>query len=470
MAYGSRWQHQLYDRAPPSIRNLITSVYGFQQRRARYGRHYHEALAELAETERMTTDALIERQLAHVRAFLTRAQHDSPFHRARFAEVGFSPDRFRHADDLRVLPILTKEDVRTSAAQIASTRSSELDVRWLHTSGTTGKALHIPMAGAAFQREYAFRASHYRWGDIELDGKDRLAFAFGHPVAPASSNEPPFWAYDHANGWLLMSSYHLAEQHLPAYIRELERYRPAMLAGYPSSLYLLALAHERYGTGRFRPRSVFAASETLLDHQREAIERGFGCRALVWYGNTEMCANIVECSAGSLHGRIEHSFIEVLDDEGRAARVGRLICTGFGNDAFPLIRYDIGDVVEISDTRACACGRPGVFFRRVVGRTEDYVITPDGRYVGRLDHLFKDAVRVREAQLVQNRPDELMIRLVVRDGYGPPDEQQIAREARVRLGDAIALRFEYVNEIERTATGKLRFVVSSLPKRSGPSS
>jgi phenylacetate-CoA ligase len=470
MAYGARWQRQLYDRAPAALKNLITSVYGLQQRRARYGRHYVEALATLAEEERMTSDALVERQLVRVRSFLSRAQRDSMFHRARFAEAGFSPDQLRSLDDLRALPVMTKEEIRANADRIASSRLRDLDVRWLHTSGTTGKALHIPMAASAFQREYAFRASHYRWGGIELDGGDRLAFAFGHPVTPASRSEPPFWSYDHANGWLLMSSYHLGERQLGAYIRELERFRPAMIAGYPSSLYLLALAHERYGTGRFRPRSAFAASETLLEHQRIAIERGFGCRVLVWYGNTEMCANIVECASGSLHGRLEHSYLEVLDDAGRPAREGHLVCTGFGNDAFPLIRYDIGDVVERSDARACDCGRPGVFFRRILGRVEDYVITPDGRYIGRLDHLFKDALRVREAQLVQVSPDALKIRLVVREGYGPADEQQIASEARSRLGDAISLRFEYVDTIERTPAGKFRFVVSSVHGRTGPSS
>ena len=105
-----------------------------------------------------------------------------------------------------------------------------------------------------------------------------------------------------------------------------------------------------------------------------------------WYGNTEMCGNIVECSQGELHLKEEHSMVEVLDEQDRPCgpgESGRLVCTGFGNDAFPLIRYEVGDRVTLAKEQAARCGRGGTIVETIEGRVEDYIFTPDGRMVGR---------------------------------------------------------------------------------------
>jgi len=341
---------------------------------------------------------------------------------------------------------------------------SQHEPRWVHTSGTTGTGLQFPISSECFQREYAFRAVHYLWGGIQEAG--RYAFCSGHPVTYYDRQRPPFWAYDNANNWLLLSSYHLSEKNLPRYIDELDKYRPVLLAGYPSSLYLLALANQRLGR-KVHPRAVYTASETLFDFQRRAIESSFGCKVFMWYGNTEMCANIVECERGKYHLKLEHSYVELLGSDGRpacAGEEGRMVCTGFGNYATPLIRYDVGDVAIESKQQSCECGRGGVIIERVVGRTEDYVLTPDGRFVGRLDHLFKDAIRVRHAQIVQDQVDEVTIRIVKDRGYTKIDEDEILREALLRLGSSISVRFDYVEEIPRTKNGKFRFIVSNLKR------
>jgi phenylacetate-CoA ligase len=256
----------------------------------------------------------------------------------------------------------------------------------------------------------------------------------------------------------------MSERNLPAYIAELEKFSPVLIGGYPSSIALLAAAQKKWGSIRSNVKAVFTASETLLEYQRKLIESAFGCKVFVWYGNTEMCGHIAECEHGAMHGRMEHSFMEVLDEKGCPAREGNLICTGFGNSAFPLIRYNTGDIVKLSDEQTCRCGRGGILFESVIGRVEDYVMTPDGRLVGRLDHLFKDAIHVVEAQLLQSDPSELVIRIVPRPEYAVQDESSIVSEARLRLGPEIKLKFEYVEALERTSNGKARFVISSINK------
>jgi phenylacetate-CoA ligase len=169
-----------------------------------------------------------------------------------------------------------------------------------------------------------------------------------------------------------------------------------------------------------------------------------------------MTCNIVQCAAGSLHYRTDYGVLELLDD-------GTMICTGLNNLAMPLIRYRVGDVA-VAREGACACGCAFPLIERIEGRIEDYVRTPDGRFVGRLDHLFKDVHHVREAQIVQTRLEEIVLRVVKADGFSAKDEQIILKEARMRLGNSIVIRFDFVDAIERTAAGKFRFILSQLPR------
>jgi phenylacetate-CoA ligase len=238
-----------------------------------------------------------------------------------------------------------------------------------------------------------------------------------------------------------------------------------MITGYPSSVYLLAVAYQRHGKGSLRLKGVYTTSETLFESQRKTIEEAFQCRVFDWYGNSEMCGNIVECEYGERHLKYEHSYLEIVDQSGNPVPpggTGRLLCTGFGNFAFPLVRYDIGDVATISKSQTAKCGRGGLLVDQILGRVEDYVIAANGRMVGRLDHLFKYSQNVIEAQVVQTVPGEVVLRVVRTADYGSKDENAIREEAALRLGSDTEVVFEYVDSIRRGKSGKFQFVVSTL--------
>lgn len=96
------------------------------------------------------------------------------------------------------------------------------------------------------------------------------------------------------------------------------------------------------------------------------------------------------------------------------------------------------------------------------GRQEDYVVLPSGAVIGRLDHIFKDMVAVREAQVYQPNRGRIVFRVVRGPNYTDADERYMISSARQRLGDEVELKIDYLNSIERTSSGKLRFVVSDV--------
>jgi len=252
---------------------------------------------------------------------------------------------------------------------------------------------------------------------------------------------------------------------LAHYAAELLRPGYAFWQGYPSSIALLSQYlldwHGELGTAA--PRAVFTSSETLLDFHRQRIARATGAPVIDRYGNAEFSVSALQCPGGRYHVDTEFGVVEIDAHEETEDWVrGEVISTGFANRAMPLLRYRTGDVATLLKREICPCGRARPILKQIDGRIEEYVATPDGRRVGRMDHIFKDALEVKEAQIVQPSTDRLVVRIVPRPGFGPADRRQLERELRTRLGDEIRIDFENVEAIPRLQNGKFRAVVSQI--------
>src|SRR2546430_14500760 len=190
---------------------------------------------------------------------------------------------------------------------------------------------------------------------------------------------------------LYLSSFHLAPDLIPLYLDALVRYRIVYIAGYPSSLY--ALAHEAVRLGRkdVKLTAIYTNAEPVLPEHRAMISEAFQCPVRETYGMTETVAGGSECSAGRMHQWPEIG-VQELGPE------GELICTGLLNLEMPLVRYRVGDRGEAppaSDGSICTCGRGLPIMGPVLGRTNDLLLTPDGRQGFWLNPVFAGLNGVR---------------------------------------------------------------------------
>ena len=71
-------------------------------------------------------------------------------------------------------------------------------------------------------------------------------------------------------------------------------------------------------------------------------------------------------------------------------------------------------------------------------------------------------INIREAQICQRSSGDLLIRVVPSDRYTDADERTLLSETRLRVGESVEIEIARVEKIERTANGKLRFVVSEV--------
>jgi len=168
-----------------------------------------------------------------------------------------------------------------------------------------------------------------------------------------------------------------------------------------------------------------------------------------------------ECDRHRYHVDMEFGIVEFLPSEGSSTAGGRIISTGLQNPVMPLIRYDTGDLATLADG-PCPCGRHSPTAVSIDGRIEAVIVTPDGRQLGRLDHLFKGDSKILEAQFVQENVESLTVRIVRDDDYRQKDEDEFLHDLRTFVGDSIKIDFEYVSEIPRGPNAKFRQVISSV--------
>lgn len=451
---------KLYDNSPYLVKALITSGYGLNQRLKRYGSIYNDFIIFLNETQYWEEDKLRGYQYEKLQKFYKEVSHTVEFYNNNSEYTSLQDIQA----DFNTIPILSKYTIKHNLTDFYNTKLKRLT--WESTSGTTGTPLYFPISIDAFQIEYAFRHMHYNWAGISLQNRDRVIFCAGHLVAPFKRKEPPFWTFDIFNNHMYFSSYHLSDSNLKYYIKEMEKFNPVLLHGYPSSILLLAIAYKKYGSKRLNLKAIITASETLLESQRRRIEEIFQIKVFNWYGTGERSANIVECERGELHLKQEHSYIEILnehDEPCKEGETGRIVSTNFHNIAFPLIRYDVGDTVTIAKNQKSKCGKSGLLIESIDGRRVDGIHTPDGRIVSHFTQVVKYSDKIREAQFEQHSVDELTIRVVKEKGFSKKDEEIILESARPRLGSDLKITFDYVDEIERSANGKFRHIISHIP-------
>lgn len=441
----------------------MASLYSYIMEYKRFGKFFKQSFSEIKKTEFFSNEMLQEIQFSRLKSFIDYAFKNSSYYQKIFRENNVNPNLINSFSDLKKLPILTKEDIRQNAEKISCKKffKKTIDVK---TSGTTGKPLKLVITEDSFQLDQAYQQLLYSW--YGFNKKTKMAKCAGQAVTPIEKNKPPFWVTDFYNNNIYLSSYHLTENNLRFYINKLKNFCPEIIEGYPSSIYLLALANNKF-QAQIRPKFIRTGSETLLDHHRNVIEESFRCNIHNYYGSGENCVTAIECPKGKMHLQMLYGYTELINNEGKDAKPGevaKIIATGFSNYAFPLIRYDIGDLAILSDVQTCDCGRGGILLDNILGRDDDYLLTPEYRIVRRLGHIFNNIEGVINAQIIQDDIEEVIFKIVKDHNYNNESEIQVLKNARERIGREINIRILYVNDIPRQKNGKFKYIVSNIDK------
>jgi phenylacetate-CoA ligase len=354
-------------------------------------------------------------------------------------------------------PLLTKQDVRQHPERLIRPRRPGSILRTtIKTSGTSGTPLTIVQSLGNMVREEGFVYRQLRW--IGWRHGQPRAWIRGDIVCADHPRDGRYWCRDWVGNMLMMSSYHLSDQTIGAYVDALEQFEPVVIHAYPSSIAALAAwlnaRGRRYG-GRAL-LGVMTSSETMEQEVRAAVEQAFGVRVFDWYGQSERVAAIGTCEQGSYHLLTDYSGVALLETD--QADAWELVGTSLNNLAMPLVHYRTGDTVAPGE-EACACGRVFPTIKTVLGRQEKVITLPDGRMIGRLDRIFQGHDRhLVEGQVAYRGNGRFLLRVVATEGWSAADSQAMVDKFLLRV-PGVEVTVQKVAAIPRGRNGKFEFVV-----------
>ena len=423
-------------------------------------------LRHIEREEHLSAEEIQSRQFARLKQLLIHAQETTEYYRKRFQAAGFDPHTMRSADELRCVPPLTRDDIRSNLPNMCSKKYEEKELRVSATGGTTNSPVPFKRDIASLRIKTAVQMRFNAWAG--MNPGDKIYRLWGARVDFA---ENPSWRwrlYDQGllrNLWAPTSL--LNEQVLESYRVQMNQFRPDVVYAYPTPLFLLCQYLASSAKQFHRPGTVICTAEALVDSQRRLIESVMGCKVFEHYGSREFGIIAGECGAGSMHISPPLAFVEYLPVEGGdGTGLREMLVTDLTNYGMPLVRYKINDCVESVDRDpACGCGRSFPKLAKVAGRTSDVFTLPDGSKVPGValtNRVLQVCPGLVKMQIIQENLREFTIRYVPSAGEESRSLQELRTNLTKFFPSQVVWTFERVTDIERERSGKTRFCISKV--------
>ena len=400
------------------------------------------------EFETADREQLQQFQMVKLRGMLAQLHGANAFYTERMKSCGAEPGDIGSIEQLRELPLTTKEALLADQAEHPPygrnlTFALPSYTRYHQTSGTTGTPLKVLDTEQSWQ--WWARCWAYFLTAIGIDANERIfaAFGFGPFIG--------FWAA--VEGARVVEALMVpgGNQDSKQRLQLIDQTRCTALFATPTyALRLAEVAEEiQMDLSGSAVRTTIHAGEpgASVPATKQRIEAAWGARCYDHAGASEVGAHSFECIAqpGGIHVNEAEFIAEVIDpDTGHpvdpGAR-GELVLTNLGRIGYPVIRYRTGDMVELAYDR-CACGR--TFARAlggIIGRRDD-MLTVKGVniYPSAIENLIRQCELVTEFRCTVTRQGSLDTLLIELETRHPQHTAEACAQVQTALHEALGLK------------------------------
>lgn len=400
--------------------------------------------------ETLPREKLEEIELKNFRTYLKYAKEHSPFYRNRYKEI--NPEDIKTKDDIRRLPLIDKEDLRTAQEGKEPTLFGEIlgvdpneVTAFRQTSGTTGRPVYVPESSESWQ--WRVEIWCYILWMAGFRETDRVFVPFGYNVYVA------FWEGHYAAEKLGCEVVPGGALDTRGRINKMVEVKATAMMNTPT--YGLHMAEEATAMGldpsRIGIKRMLCAGEPLPQATRTRLEQLWGAEVYDHIGGTEPCAWAAMChKRQGLHIMEPFFLVEILDMETLSREVGEgelgvAVVTPLGRRSFPLIRFNTKDVVRRGRNR-CPCGRTSMMITEVAGRADELckirgvLFTP----VSVEEVLRKEFPEIREYEIIVERKgamDEITLRVEPQEEMAGSALEKLSSRISEQLKIKTNLRF-----------------------------
>lgn len=421
---------------------------------------YVEANRFLKKSQWFSSLEITNLQIKRLRKLIKYSYENVPYYHHILRKRNLKPADIKTIEDLKKIPILGKNEINAYMKELISKSFPRKKLLPYSTGGSTGeptKFMHdwdsLPWIEAANNRFFS-------WAGKKLFSK---IISISPPRAGIIKTARRFKREKS------LTIFGGNEERIEEVIKIIKKEKAAGIKGYASSLGYLADFILKSETKDIKLKFVISSSEVLTKETRKTIEEAFNCRVFDNYGSREFAIG-GECQEHrGFHIAAENLVVEFVDlnknESVTDGEAGEIIITDLTRYGMPLIRYRIGDIGVFSSEERCHCGRGLPLIKKLKGRVTEMIVTSQGRHlpgVAIVTMIFKD-LNIRQFKVIQEKVDSLKILIVKGKGFSKKDLDFII-ESFKELDENLSIKFEFLNEIPTSHTGK-HLLVQSLIKR-----
>ncbi len=305
----------------------------------------------LKKSEQWTLDELEAYQLQQLQQLVKLAYHSSPHYKSTFDRANVKPSDIKSLNDLKTLPIITKEELLKYNKEIHT--NIKFDKLFnANTSGSSGESLKFKREEKAdsFNRASIFRG--YSWYGVKPWERNGYFWGFNF----SKSERFKTTILDRLQNRFRLFDYQ--EKSIKSFSKKL--LSSVYLHGYSSMIYQTAkkINQNKY----LKPQNlkmIKGTSEKIFNSYQAEVIKAFGSKIISEYGAAETGIIAFECPHGNMHINMEGVIVEEIDNE--------IIVTNLQMKSFPIIRYKLGDYIKLSDKK-CYCGMQHKTIDEITGR------------------------------------------------------------------------------------------------------
>lgn len=382
---------------------------------------------------------------------LIKMAYRNPFYKVRFDQAGVKPEDIKTKEDLKKLPILTKSEYREW--MLAELEKPETKFfKLTHTSGSTG----IPTTNIFPPREYA---THYM---ADFFGWLRGGY---NPFLGKSLTKQPGDAAVGTNSFIqkigiLRRKCFDTRWERGRIIQKINSYKPDFILANSSELLYIAQYSLEHKLPIHKPKYYCPNGENIEGLAERKLKEVYGDGLINLYGCTEMGSFAVRKPNESGYYITEDLVAANVVDEDENGE-GSLLVTPLYRTHYPLINYEIGDVVclEIKDGLD--------YISKIKGRKEEAFVWEDGSQTifMRLYDLTKELNDIYQIRFIQESYEKIVFQ-VVKDISSEKAyvflEKYLREVYKNQFPQDVEIEIQWLKEIPPDPNGKIRMMISKV--------
>ncbi|MCL2097091.1 MAG: phenylacetate--CoA ligase [Oscillospiraceae bacterium] len=325
--------------------------------------------------ETMGREQIREAQLKKLRAAVENVYSNVEYYRKKMQEKGILPGDIKSLDNLKDLPVTTKQDLRDTYPFGLFAVPMEDIVRIHASSGTTGKQTVVGYTRRDIDVWAECMARCLVMAGADRNSRVQVGYGYGLFTGGLGAH---YGAEKLGAVTIPASSGNTQRQ-----ITMLKDFGVTHLCCTPSySLYIAETMLEMGITKKdLKLKGGIFGAEPWSEAMRSEIESRLGLTAHDIYGLSEIMGPAVSQDCREQNGLHiwEDCFIaEVTDPDTnmpleKEGEQGDLVITTINKEGFPLIRYKTKDICSLNYEK-CGCGRTHVRMSKPAGRSDDMLI------------------------------------------------------------------------------------------------